>query len=125
MMLLQVAGDICELFKLCSAKQLEAAEDFISNIDKSSKKKQACHNDRCDGDKKKCKNTSVTMAMEQLHVDDNLVASNDHCKDGLHGDSEQDTSRIKDDITDTIATVDTMATNDGDNDGWEVVKRKK
>ena len=110
MMLLQVAGDICELFKLCSAKQLETAEDFISKIDKSSKTKS-------DGHKKDCKNTSVTMAMEQLHVSDNLMTTNDQCKDG---NNEQEALRI-DDTIDSIATVGTMATDDG----WEVVKRKK
>ena len=108
---LQVAGDVCELFKLCSTKQLEAAKDFISRINKSSKKKPSCYGDKCDGQKDK---STVTMAMEQLSVSDNSLTINHQCSDGHHGNSEH---KMEDDRTDTIAT--------DDNDGWEVVKRKK
>ena len=119
-MSLQVAGDICELFKLCSTKQLEGAKDFTSKIDK---KKHGCHDDKCDGHKDK---SSVTMAMEQLSVSDNsLTIHNDQCtNDGHHGNSERDTLEMDDRndiiVTDTIVT-DTMVTDDG----WDVVKRKK
>ena len=120
MSLSQVAGDICELFRLCSTKQLEAAKDFISRIDKSAKKKeQSCHGDKCDGHKDE--KSTVTMAMERLSVGDNTLTINDQCSDGHHGNSEHDTLEMEDDRTDTILT-DTIATED---DGWEVVKRKK
>ena len=115
-MSLQVAGDICELFKLCSTKQLEAAREFISRIDKSSKKPPSCCGDKCDGGHKdECKKNTVTMAMEQLSVSDNSLTINDQCSDGHHGNSEHDSLEMKDDRTDTIVT----------DDGWEVVKRKK
>ena len=106
------------MFKLCSTKQLEAAKDFI---DKLSKKKPSCHGDKCDGQKDK---STVTMAMEQLSVSDNTLTINDQCSDGHHGNSEH---KMEDNRTDTIATdtivTDTIVTDD--NDGWEVVKRKK
>lgn len=110
--MLQVAGDICELFKLCSTKQLEAAQQFISKLDKSSVKKHGRHGDTCDGHKK----NSVTMAMEQLSVSDNdsSTINNEHCSsDGHHSnsDSKQSTEAV-------LTTVD-------DNEGWEIVKRKK
>lgn len=105
-----MAGDICNLFKLCSTKQLETAKDFISKIDKSSKK-QGCHGDTCDGHKDECKKSSVTMAMEQLTVSDKSLTINDqYSSDGHHGNSETKHSTLE---------------AEDDSEGWEVVKRKK
>lgn len=120
MMSLQVASDICELFKLCSTKQLEAARDFLSKVDRSSKKKQDHHGDKCenkvDSDDKK---SSVTMAIEQLSINDKSLTTNDQCS-GHHGNSKS---------TYTLGmnneTEETSVTNSDDNDGWEVVKKKK
>lgn len=112
-----MAGDICELFRLCSTKQLEAAKQFISKIDKL-KKKQGCHGDKSDGHKDDHKeSSSVTMAMGQLSVSDKSLTINDEqCdSDGHHSDSKHSTLEVDH----------MMVANDDDNDGWEVVKRKK
>ena len=114
-----MAGDICELFRLCSTKQLEAAKLFISKVDKS-RKKQGRHGDKSDGHKNDCKgSSSVTMAMEQLCVGDKSLTINDEqCdSDGHHSNSDSKHS--------TLEVDHMMVANDDNIDGWEVVKRKK
>jgi len=125
-----VAGDICELFKLCSTKQLDTAKDFLSKIDRLPKKKQNYHGDKSDHkvDSGNDKKSSVTIAMEQLTVNDKSLTIDDQCSNSHHGNSE---STIKDstlgmDNEGAVTNSDhNVLHDDDDDDGWEVVKRKK
>lgn len=118
-----MANSICELFKLCSTKQLETAKHFISTFNKSSHEKKS--NDKStdhDQDKK----SSVTIAMEQLSVSDKSLTINDHhCSVGHHGNSEGSTVALgmdDDSLRSRVVMSEELCEED---DGWEVVKRKK
>lgn len=107
-------------------KQLEAAKQFISKVDKSSSKIQGCHGDKCDGHKNDCKESpSVTMVMEQLSITDkSLTISDKQCNSDDHHSNSDHHSNI-DSKHSTLDVDHMMVASDDSNEGWEVVKRKK